>query len=160
MYTNKNKRNRPDDENDSDSDNETYMTNSNLSRFLVVTSASEDLPLSKLSPFAIQKAFVGIAGIRLKSNKRLRDGSFLVECVKKHQANNLLKTEKIVDRPVKVTIHKALNSSKGVIRCRERQKRLQAAHARSMRSGSWGQTGLSRHTPPADRPGGGWHQGL
>ena len=32
---------------------------------------------------------------------------------------NLLKTTRFVDRPVRVSIHKALNSSRGVIRCRE-----------------------------------------
>ena len=89
------------------------ITDSNFPRFLVVSSASEDFPLGKLSPFAIHKAFVGIAGNGLKSTKRLRDGSFLIECVKRHQANNLLKTVRIVFRPVKVTIHKALNLSKG-----------------------------------------------
>ena len=31
----------------------------------------------------------------------------------------LLKTTRFVDRPVRVSIHKALNSSRGVIRCRE-----------------------------------------
>ena len=120
MQTNKNqnKRNRPND-NDSDSDNEIFLNDSNFPRFLIMSSTSEDFPLTKLSPFAIQKAFIGIAGNGLKSTKRLRNGSFLIECVKKHQANNLLRTVKIVDRPVKVTIHKALNSSKGVIRCRE-----------------------------------------
>ena len=46
---------------------------------MVITSASEEKPLSKLSPFAVQKGFQAIAGT-LKSTKRLRDGSFLVEC--------------------------------------------------------------------------------
>ena len=40
-------------------------------------SSNDDLPLSKLSPFA-----VSVAGT-LKSIKRLRDGSFLVECGKR-----------------------------------------------------------------------------
>ena len=55
----------------------------------------------------------------LKSIKRLRDGSFLVECARKSQAMDLLKTTRFVDRPVRVSIHKALNSSRGVIRCHE-----------------------------------------
>ena len=55
----------------------------------------------------------------LKSIKRLRDGSFLVECARKSQAMGLLKTTGFVDRPVRVSIHKASNSSRGVIRCRE-----------------------------------------
>ena len=31
----------------------------------------------------------------------------------------LLKTTRFVDRPIRVSIHKALNSSRSVIRCRE-----------------------------------------
>ena len=79
---------------------------------------SEDLPLQKLSPFAIQKGFQAVAGT-LKSTKRLRDGSFLVECMKRAQAQNLLQTNRFIDRPVKVTFHKTLNSSRGVISCRD-----------------------------------------
>ena len=87
-------------------------------RFIVLSSASEEKPLSKLSPFAVQKGFQAIAGT-LKSTKRLRDGSFLVECSRRAQAEILLKTATFADRPVHVCVHKTLNSSKGVIRCRE-----------------------------------------
>ena len=90
------------------------MSNENWPRYLVMNSASEESPLSKLSPFAIQKGFQAIAGT-LKSINRLRDGSFLVECSRKAQATDL-RTVMFVDRPVKVAIHKALNSSHGVIR--------------------------------------------
>ena len=75
----------------------------------MIKSASEEQPLSKLSPFAVQKGFQAIAGT-LKSTRRLRDGSFLVECSRKTQAENLLKTIHFVDRPVHVT----LNSCRGV----------------------------------------------
>ena len=85
---------------------------------LVVKLSSDDLPLSKLSPFAVQKGFQALAGT-LKSIKRLRDESFHVECAKKSQAMGLLKTTRFVNRLVRVSIHKALNSSRGVIRCRE-----------------------------------------
>ena len=50
--------------------------------FIVLTSASEEKPMSNLSPFAVQKGFQAIAGT-LMSTKRLRKGSFLVECSKK-----------------------------------------------------------------------------
>ena len=60
-----------DDDSDTDSDNEMLMNSeTNWARFLIVDSANEDLPLQKLSPFAIQKAFQAIAGT-LKSIKRL-----------------------------------------------------------------------------------------
>ena len=52
-----------DDDADTDSDNEMLMNSeTNRSRFLVVESANEDLPLQKLSPFAVQKGFQAIAG--------------------------------------------------------------------------------------------------
>ena len=118
--TNKNKRLRDNDQDsDTDSDNErSYNSGSAWRRFLVVESSNDDLPLSKLSPFAVQKGFQAVAGT-LKSIKRLRDGSFLVECARKSQAMGLLKTTRFVDRPIRVSIHKALNSSRGVIRCCE-----------------------------------------
>ena len=109
--TNKNKRLRDNDQDsDTDSDNErSYNSCNNWPWFLVVESSSDDLPLSKLSPFAVQKGFQAVAGT-LKSIKRLRDESFLLECARKSQAMGLLKTTRFVDRPIRVSIHKALNS--------------------------------------------------
>ena len=52
-----------DDDADTDSDNEMLMNSeTNWARFLRVDSANEDLPLQKLSPFAVQKGFQAIAG--------------------------------------------------------------------------------------------------
>ena len=42
-----------------------------------------------------------------------------MECARKPQAVGLLKTTQFIDRRVRVSIHKTLNSSCGVIRCRE-----------------------------------------
>ena len=89
FYTHKRKRTRTDDDSDSDTDNELFLTKDNWPRFIVVMSDSEERPLSKLSPFAVQKDSQAIAGT-LKSTKRLRGGSFLVECSRKTQAENLL----------------------------------------------------------------------
>ena len=77
-----------------------------------------DLPLSKLSPFAVQKGFQAVAET-LKSIKRLRDGCFVVECTRRWLAMGLLKTSWLVDRPTYVSIHKALSSSHGLIPCHE-----------------------------------------
>ena len=92
------KRTRTDDDSESDTDNEHFLIKDNWPRFIVVQSASKERPLSKVSPFAVQKGFQAIAGT-LKSTKKLRDGSFLVECSRKTQAENLLKTVHFVDRP-------------------------------------------------------------
>ena len=40
-----------------------------------------------------------------------------MECSRKTQAENLLKTVNFVDRLVHVPVHKTLNSSRGVIKC-------------------------------------------
>ena len=74
------KRTRTDDDSDSDTDNELFLTKDNWPKFIVVKSASEERPLSKLSPFAVQKGFQAIAG----TLKRLKDGSFLVEWSRKN----------------------------------------------------------------------------
>ena len=50
------KRTRNDDL-DSDSDSELYVTSDMWPRFIVMSSASEEKPLSKLSPFAVQMGF-------------------------------------------------------------------------------------------------------
>ena len=116
-----NKKRLWDNNQDSDSDAEnkhSYNSCNNWPRFLVVESSSDDLLLSKLSPFAVQKGFQAVAET-LKSIKRLRDGSFLVDCGKRAQAQNLLRTNRFIDRPVRVSIHKTLNSFQGVIRCRD-----------------------------------------
>ena len=117
--TNKKRLRNSDQDSDSDSENEhSYNSYNNWPRFLVVESSNDNLPLSKLSPFAVQKGFQAVAGT-LKIIKRLRDVSFLVECGKRAQAQNLLWTNRFIDRPVRVSVHKTLNSSQGVIRCRD-----------------------------------------
>ena len=55
------KRTRPDDS-DSDTDDELFLTKDNWPKFIVVKSASEEGPLSKLSSFAVQKGFQATAG--------------------------------------------------------------------------------------------------
>ena len=115
-FTKNKKRTRTDDDSDTDTENELFFMKDNWPRFIVVQSASEERPLSKLSPVAVQKGFQAIAGT-LKSTKRVRDGSFLVECSRRTQAENLLKTVNFADRSVHVSVHKTLNSFRGVIRC-------------------------------------------
>lgn len=89
-------------------------------RFLVVSSADEARPISKLSPFAVQKGFAGISS-RLTKIKRMRDGSLLVECTTQRDSELLMRSndKNFVDRPIKVSAHRSLNTSKGVIRCRD-----------------------------------------
>ena len=87
-------------------------------RFLLVRASDKDRPLTKLSPFAIHKGIQGLAGT-VTDVKRLRSGDILVEVDRKAQAKNLLKCKFFVNTPVEVSPHRTLNTSKGVIRCRE-----------------------------------------
>ena len=84
-------------------------------RFLVIESIDSDRPLSKLSPFVIEKAMKGISG-EVVSIKKLRSGSLIVEVLRAGQARHLLGQTSFASLPVKVTPHRSLNTSKGVIR--------------------------------------------
>jgi 23S rRNA A2030 N6-methylase RlmJ len=124
MDTQAKKRRRATDnafEYDSDSDDEVRnMTEDGWPRFILVKPADENRPLTALSPFAVNKAFEGVAP-GLSDIKRLRDGSFLVNCKSKRQSELLMRRDgtNFVDRPIKVEVHRTLNSCKGVIRCRD-----------------------------------------
>ena len=75
-------------------------------RFLVVEAANSDQPIHNMSPFIIQKWFEGISSTGFSSIKKLRAGSFLVECSSKRSSDLLLKRDgsKIVETPIKVLI--------------------------------------------------------
>lgn len=90
-------------------------------RFLVVEGADPALPLDRLSPFAVEKGFQAISSTGFKDIKRQKSGAFLVECSTKRASDFLLKKDSctFVDRQIKVSVHPYLNSSKGIIRCRE-----------------------------------------
>lgn len=107
---------------DDDSENG-YMTSEKgdtWQRFIILESTQTEMPLTKLSPFAIQKGIAGIAGT-VKDVKKLRSGQILVECLKKTQAENLIRANMLANVPMKTLYHPSLNSSKGVIRTRELQ---------------------------------------
>ncbi|XP_046684448.1 uncharacterized protein LOC124370200 [Homalodisca vitripennis] len=100
-----------------DQNDEAYATNTPL--FLVFKSRDERNPLSKASPFLINKAIVG-AGGQPNSIKKLRDGTVLVEAVDSKQSKQLLKMTSFFDQfQVVVQPHGTLNSSKGIVFSRE-----------------------------------------
>ena len=71
--------------------------------------------------FAWHKAVEGI-GRSYKSLKPINDGrQLLVHFDNKIYSDNLLRADKVIDIPVKVTPHRALNSSRCVIGCKEVQ---------------------------------------
>ncbi|KAG1667767.1 Kinesin-like protein KIF21B [Nymphon striatum] len=90
-------------------------------RFLVIKAITEEKysPLLKLSPFAIFKTIISIAGDEPKSVKRLISGDILVETNTEIQTGRLIKAKEFFNMPVAVSPHGSLNYSKGVIRSRE-----------------------------------------
>ena len=99
-----------------DADSENPQPTSPFPRFLLIESTVQDQPLSKLSPFVIQKVLVSTAGPP-KSVKKLSSGSLLIEVEKPKHAENLLKLTHFFQIPAKCSPHVSLNTSRGIIRC-------------------------------------------
>ena len=76
----------------------------------------DDRPLSKLSPFAVDKAIKCAVGT-VTSVRRLRKGDLLLE-VTSAASRCLNKLDNLAGCPVTASPHRTLNSFKGVIRCR------------------------------------------
>ena len=87
-------------------------------RFLMMTSADEDKSPSRLSTFAIQKDIEVLVG-EPKNIKRLRSGDLLIEVDRETYSTKFLAISEIAKIPVKVSPHRTLNTSKGVIRTQE-----------------------------------------
>ncbi|GBM59758.1 hypothetical protein AVEN_110028-1 [Araneus ventricosus] len=83
---------------------------SQTSRFLIIS--LPDNQLSRLSPSAIEKGLYGIGGSP-KSVRRLRSGDLLIETTSAFKRNLLSKH--FLDYQISVTVHKTLNSCRGVI---------------------------------------------
>ena len=95
---------------DEDSDHITYP------RFLVI-SANNTEPI-KYSIFAIQK-FLQCGVGEVKSAKKLRNGTVLIEVTSKTQSDRALAMTIWFDTCITVTPHRSLNTCRGVIRSRE-----------------------------------------
>ena len=111
-----NKRQRPDSDDDIDTST-IFRTQETYPKFLIIESKNKEKAVTSLSPFVIEKQIESIIGTP-KYVKKLRNGTLLVETVRKGQTDNLLKTNMFFNIPVEVTPHKTLNSSKGIIRDR------------------------------------------
>ncbi|GBN14547.1 hypothetical protein AVEN_139703-1 [Araneus ventricosus] len=85
---------------------------SETARFLIISLPNEQL--SKTSPFAIEKALQGIGGSP-KSVKKLKSGDLLIETSSAIQTKSFLLAQTFLNNPVKITLHRTLNSSRGVI---------------------------------------------
>ena len=83
-----------------DADSETTSPTSPFPRFLLIESTIPEQPLSKLSPFVIQKVLLSVAGPP-KSVKKLSSGTLLVEVEKPKHAQNLMKIKHFFNIPAK-----------------------------------------------------------
>ncbi|GFV81577.1 RNA-directed DNA polymerase from mobile element jockey [Trichonephila clavipes] len=81
-------------------------------RFLIISLTNNEM--SKVSPFAIQKALIGIGG-EPKSVKRLRSGDLLVETNSALQTKSFLLAKHFLNSPFTISPHKTLNSCRGII---------------------------------------------
>ncbi|XP_023243506.1 uncharacterized protein LOC111641554 [Centruroides sculpturatus] len=89
------------------------VNSSNQPTYLIVQDTGET-PLSKRSPFLIQKLFESTIG-HLKKIQKLRSGDLLVETASPQQSEKLLKMKSLGDIQVTITPHTSLNFSRGVI---------------------------------------------
>ena len=99
----------------------TYNPNDNWPRFLVVEAADGNPKrlTDRMDIFAWHKAIIGMGG-SYQSVKPMNDGKqLLVHFQNKAYSDNLLRADKLIDVPVIVTPHRALNSSRCVISCKE-----------------------------------------
>ena len=92
-------------------------------KFIVIT--ADDKALAKASPFLIDKSIQSVAGT-VKHITKQRNGNLLVECDRQQQSVNLLKCKHIGDIEVKVFPHTVLNTSKGILRDKDKNLHLLA----------------------------------
>ncbi|GFT48346.1 uncharacterized protein TNCV_4708921 [Trichonephila clavipes] len=81
-------------------------------RFLIISLTNNEM--SKVSPFSIQKALIGIGG-ESKSVKRLRSWDLLIETNSALQTKSFLLSKHFLNSPVTINPHKTLNSCRGII---------------------------------------------
>lgn len=102
---------------DTDSDDEPQRTK-RFPNFIVIESCDATKPVTNINPFAIEKQITGILGTP-KSVKKLKNETILVEVKSRQQAENLLGHDTFFGQPVEIYAHRTLNSSRGVVRCKE-----------------------------------------
>jgi len=78
-----------------------------------VEAATDESPL-KLSPFALEKAIQGSLGT-VTQVKKLRNGTLFIEVARQAQSTNIRNFTTLAGIPVRVSEHRTLNYSKGVI---------------------------------------------
>ena len=98
------------------SENASERVDCHYDRWFVVQSVDSEQPVSKLSPFILNKAIRSAVGT-VKTIRSLRNGDFLLEVSSAVQSRIVNKLDNLAVCPVTASPHTTLNSCKGVIRC-------------------------------------------
>ena len=99
-----------------DTENEKERLGCHYDRWFVVQSVDSGHPISKLSPFILDKAIRSAVGA-VKTVRSLRNGDFLLEVTSAVQSGIVNKLDNLAGCPVTASPHRTLNTCKGVIRC-------------------------------------------
>ena len=106
------------------SDNETEEKPNNFPSFIVMES-TEEIPLSKLSPFKIEKKILSknlkpktVKKLKKKIKKKIKkkNGTLVIEIHYKNQSEKLLKWKHFDNIKIKTYPHNSLNTCKGVMK--------------------------------------------
>jgi len=112
------KRQAPDDGfRDLTSDSDDPGSNLCTARYYIMEPIDASVKLTTVSPFAISKFFKAKVGT--VNVKPLRSGCLLIDTDCSRYAKLLLDITEMLETAVKVSPHRSMNSSRGVIRCRE-----------------------------------------
>ena len=93
---------RPLSDSDSETEPFTFTASSKTTHFptfIVIESKDPSNPVTKLSPYVIEKQLHGILGTP-KSVKKLKNNTILVQCFTRQQSENLLKNKKFFQQNV------------------------------------------------------------
>ena len=99
-----------------DTENENERLGCHYNRWFVVQSVDTGHPISKLSPFILDKAIHSTVGA-VKTVRPLRNGDFLLEVTSAVQSRIVSKLDNLAGCPVTASPHRTLNTCKGVISC-------------------------------------------
>ena len=90
-----------------------------LPQFIMLSSQDNNKPLTKISPFVLEKWIKCVAGAVTNVTK-MKSGDLLIECYRKTQSINLQTANKILDTEMLATPDRTLNYCKEIVRDRDR----------------------------------------
>ena len=100
-------------------DMESEQSNGNsFQYFIILESRDASRPLASVSPFIIDKAVKGMIGT-VNNIKKMKNCGLLIECATKRQVDRKEEYKMLCGIDIKSMAHPTLNSSRGVIRCRD-----------------------------------------